>query len=112
MGLTTIFGVNGVGKDSVAEGLRKRHPEVRITSMSRILMYALGISKTCDIRERISEEQYKLLENTPQSIIANIENNQYRHLLERMANSDENVIFLAHLVSALRLGDEKTYLTD
>lgn len=44
MGLNTIFGINGIGKDTVAEELRKRKPEVIVTSMSRVLMYILGIS--------------------------------------------------------------------
>lgn len=111
MGLITIFGINGVGKDTVAEKIREKNPDITITSMSRMLMYLLGISKTYDTREKISEKQYKKLENTPQEIIRNIENNQYRQLLEQLSYSD-NVIFLAHLVSALRLGNETRYLTD
>lgn len=112
MGLTTVFGINGVGKDTIAEGIIKNHPEIRVTSMSRLLMYSLGISKTCNINEKISEEQYKILEKTPQSIIVDIENKQYKQLLERMANSSEKVIFLSHLVSALRLEGDTKYLTD
>lgn len=111
MGLTTIFGINGVGKDTVAEKLRANNPDITVTSMSRMLMYLLGISKTYDTREKISEKQYKKLENTPQKIISSIENNEYRKLLEELSATD-NVIFLAHLVSALRLGNETMYLTD
>lgn len=111
MGLITIFGINGVGKDTVAEKIREKNPNITITSMSRMLMYLLGISKTYDTREKISERQYKKLENTPQEIIHNIENNQYRQLLEQLSCTD-NMIFLAHLVSALRLGNETRYLTD
>ena len=111
MGLITIFGINGVGKDTVANKLRKNNPNITVTSMSRILMYLLGISKTYDTREKISENQYKALENTPQEIISNIENNQYKKLLEKLSTTD-NVIFLAHLISALRLGDKTRYLTN
>lgn len=111
MGLITIFGINGVGKDTVAEKLRANNPDITVTSMSRMLMYLLGISKTYETREKISEKQYKRLENTPQEIISSIENNEYRKLLEELSATD-NVIFLAHLVSALRLGNETMYLTD
>lgn len=111
MGLITIFGINGVGKDTVAEKLRANNPNITVTSMSRMLMYLLGISKTYDTREKISEKQYKQLENTPQEIISSIENNEYRKLLEKLSVTD-NVIFLAHLVSALRLRNETMYLTD
>lgn len=112
MGLNTIFGINGIGKDTVAEELRKRNPKIEVTSMSRVLMYILGISNTYDVHEKITEKQYKLLEDTPQNIMKDIENTEYRHLLENMAKGEENVIFLAHLVSALRLGNNVKYLDD
>ena len=111
MGLITIFGINGVGKDTVADKIKEKNPDITITSMSRMLMYLLGISKTYDTREKINEKKYKKLENTPQEIIRDIENNQYKQLLEQLSCAD-NVIFLAHLVSELRLGNETKYLTD
>lgn len=112
MGLSTIFGINGIGKDTVAEEIRKRNPRIRVTSMSRIYMYILGISKTCDVKEEISEEQYKKLERIPQETMKRVENGKYKEILKRMANSEENVIFLGHLVSALRLGSEIEYLIE
>ena len=45
-------------------------------------------------------------------VLVKIEEEEYRKLLERMANSHENVIFLGHLVSSLRLGEEIRYLDD
>ena len=30
MAITTLFGINGVGKDTIAENLRKKNPEIRI----------------------------------------------------------------------------------
>ena len=41
IGLNTIFGINGVGKDTVAEALRQRNPEIKVVSGSRLLMYLL-----------------------------------------------------------------------
>ena len=49
MGLYTIFGINGIGKDTIAEELRKKNQEIEVTSMSRLLMFILGISKTYDV---------------------------------------------------------------
>lgn len=112
MGITTIFGINGIGKDTIAEELRKRNGKLKVTSMSRLSMYLLGISKTYDVREKITEEQYKQLEMIPQTKMIELENNEYRAWLEKLAKSDEEVIMLSHLISALRLGDKTEYLTD
>ena len=59
MGLYTIFGINGIGKDTVAEEIRKKRQNIEVTSLSRLLMFILGISKSYDVREKIDEEQYK-----------------------------------------------------
>lgn len=112
MGLYTIFGINGIGKDTIAEELRNKNPEIEVTSMSRLLMFIIGISKTYDVREKISERQYKTLENIPQSKMIDIENNEYRELIEKISKSDKDVIILAHLISALRLGKEIKFLED
>ena len=71
MGIYTIFGINGIGKDTVSEEIRKKRQDIKVTSMSRLLMFILGISKSYDVREKINEEQYKALEEIPQSIIDN-----------------------------------------
>ena len=112
MGLCTIFGINGIGKDTIAEELRKKNQGIEVTSMSRLLMFILGISKTYDAREKISERQYNTLENIPQSKMIDIENNEYKELIEKISKSDKDVIILAHLISALRLGKEVKFLED
>ena len=66
MAITTIFGINGVGKDTVANSLRTNNPDLLVTSISRMLMYILGITKTYDVNEKVCEEQYKMLESVPQ----------------------------------------------
>ena len=38
-----------------------------------MLMYILGISKTYDVREKVTEEQYKILESIPQTQMVKIE---------------------------------------
>ena len=76
MAITTLFGINGVGKDTIAENLRKKNPEITVSSVSRMLMYILGISKTYDVREKVTEEQYKILESIPQTQMVKIENEE------------------------------------
>ena len=112
MGLYTIFGINGIGKDTVAKEIRKKTQDIEVTSMSRLLMFILGISKSYDVQEKINEEQYKALEKMPQSTMRFIEDNEYRQLLERLAKEDKDVIFLSHLITALRLGNKVEFLED
>ena len=112
MALNTIFGINGVGKDTVANVLRADNPNLSVTSMSRMLMYILGITKSYDVSEKASEEQYKKLEGIPQERMIEIENTEYKKLLSELSKSDENVLMLAHLILALRHGDKINYLTD
>ena len=112
MAITTIFGINGVGKDTVANSLRTNNPDLLVTSISRMLMYILGITKTYDVNEKVCEEQYKMLESVPQEKMIKIENNDYKDMLDEIDSSKEDVIMLSHLISALRHGDKIQYLTD
>ena len=112
MAITTIFGINGVGKDTVANSLRTNIPDLLVTSISRMLMYILGITKTYDVNEKVCEEQYKMLESVPQEKMIKIENTDYKDMLDEIASSKEDLIMLSHLISALRHGDKIQYLTD
>lgn len=112
MAITTIFGINGVGKDTVANSLRTNNPDLLVTSISRMLMYILGITKTYDVNENVCEEQYKMLESVPQEKMIKIENTDYKDMLDEIASSKEDLIMLSHLISALRHGDKIQYLTD
>ena len=112
MALTTIFGINGVGKDTVANELRINNTDISVTSMSRVLMYILDITKTYDVSEKVCEDQYKKLESVPQSKMIEIENTDYKKILCEIAKSDKNVLMLSHLISALRHGEQINYLTD
>ena len=112
MAIMTIFGINGVGKDTVANSLRTNNPDLLVTSISRMLMYILGITKTYDVNEKVCEEQYKMLESVPQEKMIKIENTDYKDMLDEIASSKEDLIMLSHLISALRHGDKIQYLTD
>ena len=112
MALMTIFGINGVGKDAVANSLKAKNRDLAVTSISRMLMYILDITKTYDVNEKVLEDQYRMLESVPQERMIEIENTDYKRILNEIANSEENVIMLSHLISALRHGDKIQYLTD
>ncbi len=112
MALTTIFGINGVGKDTVANELRANNPDLMITSISRMLMYILGITSSYDVNEKVSEEHYKMLESVPQEKMIKIENTDYKKILYEISKSNREIIMLSHLISALRHGEKIKYLTD
>ena len=112
MGLITIFGINGTGKDTIANELKKKRPNIRITSMSRLLMYILGITNTFETSEPVTEEQYKKLESIPQEKMKMIEQKEYKELLIGLSKKDQETILLTHLVSVLRHGEELIYLED
>jgi len=112
MAISAMFGVNGVGKDTVAECLRYKQPEITVTSMSRLLMYILGITTTYDVREKVREEQYKRLEKVPQETMIKLEQEEYRYLLEKISQNEGAVLVLSHLISALRHGDKVQYLKE
>lgn len=112
MALHTLFGINGVGKDTVAESLRAKDRDLVVTSMSRLSMYLLGIIDDYDVRTKVSEDHYSRLEQTPQSTMVELEKNEFRQELEQIADTDGRVMFLGHLVSALRNGEKIEYLTN
>lgn len=115
MSLITIYGINGIGKDTVANALKNSVTQnIYITSTPRLLMYAFGITKTFYTNEKIQKEQYQMLESIDQSEIDKIDNTYCRELLEEFAASNSRYfILISHLVPALNLYSEETsYLTD
>ena len=95
MAITTIFGINGVGKDTVANSLRTNNPDLLVTSISRMLMYILGITKTYDVNEKVCEEQYKMLESVPQEKMIKIENTDYKDIADLAQALIESKVKLA-----------------
>lgn len=112
MSLFTLYGINGVGKDTIASYIKEKYPEINITSMSRLYMYILGITNTYDTSENVNENQYKVLESVPQEKMIRIENNEYKNIIIDISNMSKDTIFLGHLISVLRLGDKINYLTN
>lgn len=113
MSIDTLYGVNGVGKDAIAERIKsERVSNLTITSASRLCMYLLGITDNFDAQRKIGREQYKQLESMPQDEMVALEDGPYREFVGTLANCDDRVLMLSHLVFALHLDKEVSYLTE
>lgn len=112
MSLINIFGINAVGKDTVANAIKVKHPQFSITSESRLLMFNLGYIDNYETSYPISKESYRKLENTNQSDIIQITNTSYKDTLIKFHSSNKNIILLSHLVFALNVDKEKPVYLD
>ena len=113
MSINTLFGINGVGKDTVANELRRvEERNLTITSMSRTCMYLLGIIDSHDVSAQVGRDSYYKLEQVPQPEMIKLEGELYREFIEQMAHDEGETLFLSHLVSALHLGKTVRYLTE
>jgi len=110
MALSTLYGVNGVGKDTIGAELLSRHPDTQLTSESRLFMYILGITSDYRAQTKASREQYKQLEDTPQKRMLEIQDTDYMYLVDDLKKRENTTILLSHLVFALHLDKEITYL--
>jgi len=106
-----MYGLNGVGKDTIAHGLRNRNPNLVTTSESRMLMFLLGITKGFDATLKVERSQYSQLEGTPQEQIIELEQGPpMRELVGNVSADNGTVLNLSHLVFATYLDDEIDYL--
>lgn len=113
MPLNTLYGINGVGKDTVAERLRQSvDRQLIVTSMSRLSMYLLGIVKSFDVSGEVPGDAYKRLEQVPQPEMIALENGPYKEMVGELAQGNDRALLLGHLVTALHLGGSINYLTE
>jgi len=113
MGLIIIYGINAVGKDTVANSIASISSNTLITSESRILMYHLGLINNFDATLKVDREIYKKLENAPREKIQNIYSTKYLETLSQLKEKYKLVILLSHLVFALYIDKDVTkYVTD
>ena len=111
MPLVTIFGINAVGKDTIANEFKKKHPGTFITSASRLLMYHLGIIDKYGAEDPVTKKNYKKLENTSQDKIMAITKGAYKNSLIRFSKNNRLTILLSHLVFMLHIDkDEPVFL--
>ena len=112
MSLYTMFGVNGVGKDTVAAELARGYEHMTITSESRMCMYLMGITTDFSQNVNPTRDNYKALEEISQDEMRRLEANEYRELATEMSESDQLYLNLSHLVFMLYLDKKPVYLTD
>lgn len=88
MTMNTLFGINGSGKDTVANELQQRlwrRSKLVVTSMSRMSMYLLGITDNFDAARSVRPEAYRTLEQVPQKQMVELESGPYKDLVEDLA---------------------------
>lgn len=113
MPLITIYGINAVGKDTIAKELKSENPEIFVTSESRLLMYHLGIIDEFGIDSSVTKSDYKKLESTTQDRILSITNGTFKADLVKFRNSRRITILLSHLVFMLHIDKaDPIFLTD
>lgn len=112
MAIVTIYGVKGVGKDTVAQRLHDRNPTLILSSESRVMMYVLGIARDFRSEFTPSRDQYKTLEDVLQAGEFNLEDKRYEAFIGELAAAKNDVLITSHLVYLLHLGQETSYRTD
>lgn len=96
MALTIIFGVNGVGKDTLANAVQKAHPQIILVSASRALMKAFGLPVEITADFPVPFEYYRTLE-TNESTINALYDSKFVDILREFKNSGKDGIILHHL---------------
>lgn len=111
MAFHTMYGINGVGKDTIANQLRQRNPNLETITESRMLMYLLGITNSYKATDSVSREQYAQLEATPQQIVRQIETDgPLKELVGNISARPRPTLNLSHLVFAMHLNGAVEYL--
>lgn len=96
MAITIIFGVNGVGKDTLANLVQKAHPEVALISASRALMKAFGLPVEITADFPVPFEYYRTLE-TNEPIVNALYDTKFVDILREFKKQGRNSILLHHL---------------
>lgn len=106
--ISTIFGINGVGKDTLANklveaGNRKLH----FVSNSRIMMYLLGITDFFDISRQANDDNYRALNSMDTSTVRKVELETYPKFIKNLASASQKYIMLSHLIVAQYLNNNR-----
>jgi len=108
--LVVIYGINAVGKDTIANEFVKFFNNSFITSEQRILMYNLGIIDSFDSHRKISRGNYKSLEGTSVSKLRSVYSFDFFNTLKKLKLEYKFVFLFSHLVVALYLDKKIRYL--
>lgn len=101
MPLIITFGVNGVGKDTLAKELKKRHPELELLNGSRIMLRSLGFDIGMDVGSPTpTRAMYKVLEDLPEETKLAMTDGVFKEGLVDFKNTSRSGILSSHLVIA------------
>lgn len=110
--LILLYGINGVGKDTIALELSKQYKNTIIVSDQRILMYYLGLLKNYKSNIKINTEKYKALESTPRETLKKIYKTKFLETIEKIRKEYEIVFLISHLVISLHINKNKPKYLD
>ena len=110
--LILLYGINGVGKDTIALELSKQYKNTIIVSDQRILMYYLGLLKNYKNNIKINTEKYKALESTPRETLKKIYKTKFLETIEKIRKEYEIVFLISHLVISLHINKNKPKYLD
>lgn len=114
MSLVILFGINGVGKDTIAKRAAESVGSIDIISGSRVMMKGLGFDVGITSDSPVTDEMYRALELTPSDVKANMADTIFRQELisYKQANPDRIGVISSHLVIARREGNSVSFETD
>ncbi len=105
-----IYGINGVGKDSIVELISEQDSRFIVISQSRLLMYHLGFTKSFLKKSKIVDGDYKKLELIPEKEISAVRNNLCYDSILKLSSSGKIILYLSHLTVARFFAKEKSFV--
>ncbi len=97
MPLVLLVGINGVGKDTVANEIKTRWPGIKVVSGSKVFMKAAGLSVGLNTNQPASLQDYQFIEAIPADEAEQIYNTQFYQILSDLKNSSAITLLLYHL---------------
>ncbi len=97
MALTILFGVNGVGKDTLAAEIQKTDPAPAIISSSRVLMKALGMDVKITADFPVPFSYYQRLDALDLKVANAIYEAQFPDIIRDFKRTGKNALLLSHL---------------
>ncbi len=99
-----LYGINGVGKDAIAAALQRENSEIVIVTVSRLVMYHLGIIRDFSYNLSINESAYRELEKTSSERKEEVSNTLCFETIASLSENGKIVLCLSHLAISKRYG--------
>lgn len=106
MSVIFLFGINGSGKDRVAQELLIGGADYRVVPLSRLYMQMLGILDSYDQRNIVTDH-YMKLDKVSQAEINKVTKSQFVEKLKEFKSDSRLTILLGHMVTMKNVGREK-----